>query len=190
MSVPVAERMTVEQFRELPHIEIAVPPDLVDGHLLLDELIPFFHQKILGDLLYRLMKWERAAPNRGQFHPALHTQLDEYNLFSPDLLWYAEGRVPHRDDPPPYPMFDIAVEIRSRISWRYDIHAKKNGYEEQGLPELWLVDTESESVLIYRRSKPPAKMFDVALELAAGDELTSPLLPGFALPVEGVFSDS
>jgi len=54
--------------------------------------------------------------------------------------------------------------------------------------ELWLVDTASSSVLVYRRSAPPAPTFDVALELAGDDRLTATLLPHFSLPVEAVFA--
>ncbi len=61
-------------------------------------------------------------------------------------------------------------------------------YERHGLPELWLVDTQSESVLVYRRSSPSAPELDVALELAAGEALTSPALPGFSLPVAELFA--
>ncbi|MCP9491595.1 MAG: Uma2 family endonuclease [Solirubrobacteraceae bacterium MAG38_C4-C5] len=66
--------------------------------------------------------------------------------------------------------------------------AKKAAYERYGLPELWLVDTAASEILVFRRSTPRAAVFEVSLELAAGDTLTSPLLPGFALPVADVFA--
>lgn len=59
--------------------------------------------------------------------------------------------------------------------------------ERYGLPELWLVDTAASEILVFRRSAPRAGVFDVSLELAAGDTLASPLLPGFALPVADIF---
>gem|GEM_PF-3960589 len=40
-----------------------------------------------------------------------------------------------------------------------------------------------------RGLKPAAPHFDVALELARGDTLTSPLLPGFALTLDAVFGE-
>jgi len=52
---------------------------------------------------------------------------------------------------------------------------------------LWLVDHEADSVLVYRRSTPKAKRFDVALELTKGDTLESPHLPGFSLALEDLF---
>jgi len=88
---------------------------------------------------------------------------------------------PEQETPSPLP--DIAVEIRSPSTWRYDIDAKKPGYERVGLPELWLVDTAGVAIFVFRRSAPKGPRFDVALELAAQDALTSPLLPGFELAV-------
>jgi len=48
--------------------------------------------------------------------------------------------------------------------------------------ELWLADTASRTMLVYRRSGARSG-FDDALELAAGQRLESPLLPGLSLPM-------
>jgi Uma2 family endonuclease len=83
---------------------------------------------------------------------------------------------------------DLAVEVRSPSTWRYDIGAKKSAYERAGLPELWLVDVAADVVLVFRRSSPRAASFDVALELGRDDALGSPLLPGFALALGALFA--
>ena len=84
-------------------------------------------------------------------------------------------------------MPDIAAEIRSPSTWRYDIGPKMARYEQYGLPELWLVDTAADEIIVYRRSTPQSPTFDVSLQLARGDDLTSPQLPGFALPLDELF---
>ncbi len=71
--------------------------------------------------------------------------------------------------------------MRSPSTWRYDVGAKWLAYERPGLTELWLVDTDSRTVIVCRRSDGTASTFDVLLEVAAGEQLTSPQLPGFAL---------
>jgi Uma2 family endonuclease len=60
--------------------------------------------------------------------------------------------------------------------------------EQHGLPELSLVDTVADEILVFRRSMPAAPEFDVSLELARGDKLTSPQLPGFELPLDDLFA--
>jgi Uma2 family endonuclease len=57
-----------------------------------------------------------------------------------------------------------------------------------GNQRSWLVDTAADVVLVFRRSAPGAPDFDVSEELDTDATLTSPLLPGFALPVAEVFA--
>lgn len=121
--------------------------------------------------------------------PPLDVRIDDRNVHSPDVVWFGHGRVPGVDDPPPYPVPDLVVEVRSPSTWRYDIGAKKRNYENNGAAELWLVDTVSAVVFVFRRSTPAAPHFDVALELGSGEELASPLLPGFTLAVDEIFAD-
>lgn len=80
-------------------------------------------------------------------------------------------------------MPDLAAEVRSPSTWRFDVGVKKAGYERHGVQELWLVDTVARTVLVYRRSSTGCAAFDVALELAEDERLTCPLLPEFALAV-------
>jgi Uma2 family endonuclease len=84
---------------------------------------------------------------------------------------------------------DLAVEVRSESTWRYDIGVKKARYESAGVAELWLVDTRAPSVLVFRRSAPQAPAFDVALELERRAALASPVLPGLTLDLTRLFRD-
>jgi Uma2 family endonuclease len=145
------------------------------------------HQEIVLFLALCLRRWTETEPRRGMAGLSVDVMLDEANVFAPDVWWVTEEHRPHRDasglEGPP----DLAVEVRSPSTWRYDIGAKKASYQHHGLAELWLVDTESATVLVYRRSVPAAGAFDIALELGAGETLTSPLLPGFTLAVAEIF---
>jgi len=84
-------------------------------------------------------------------------------------------------------MPDLAIEVRSPSTWRFNVGAKKAAYDRCGLRELWLVDTAAEAVLAFRRSGRYAPAFDVALEVARDESLASPLLPGFALALVELF---
>lgn len=181
----VAQRMTADEYLEQPYD--GQRTELVEGEVVL-HLPLSLHQFVLLDIQRALDDWARAKPGRGSISLPLDVKLDASNVFGPDLLWYAEGRAPALHDPRPYPLPDVAVEVRSPSTWRYDIGAKKSAYERAGLPELWLVDTAASEVLVFRRSSREAAAFDVSLELAAGDELTSPQLPGFALALAPLFA--
>lgn len=145
------------------------------------------HQDVLGHLYVELVAWTGGEQGRGKASLSLDLRLGEDHVYAPDVLWFAaahipEGEVPYVEGPP-----DLAVEVRSPSTWRFDIGVKKAEYERSGLPELWLVDTQAGSVLVYRRSSPAMPLFDIALELTAGEQLTSPLLPGLVLDIVELF---
>ncbi len=180
------ERMTAEEFLALPEPERGWPRNLIGGEVVVNDPT-MLHAEVQGELYVALVAWTRVATGRGKVALPLDVQLDERNVFKPDIAWYAGSRAPARMDRRPYPMPDLAVEVRSPSTWRYDVGAKKSAYEHHGLAELWLVDTAAEVVLVFRRSEPGVPSFDVSLELARQDELRSPLLPGFALPLAELF---
>jgi len=182
-AMSVVQRMTVEEFFELPDERWAT---LVEGEVVVNAPRAH-HQFVAHELNFAMTAWCRAEPGRGEATWPLGVVLDEHNYYEPDTLWFREGRGPGNSDTTLQPMPDIAVEVRSPSTWRYDIGPKKARYEQQGLPELWLVDTAADVVLVFRRSSARAASFDVCLELARGDALTSPQLPGFALALDELF---
>lgn len=185
--MPVAERMTAEQYLALGEPPAGRPrTELIEGEVVVSEARPR-HNHVVSDLRFALASWARARPGRGYVMEPLDIRLDAGNVFAPDILWYAEGRVPGYDAEPPSPMPDLAIEVRSPSTRRYDIGVKRSRYERYGLPELWLVDTAAEEVLVFRRSSPDASGFDVALELEHDGRLESPLLPGFGLDLAELF---
>ncbi|HZG48734.1 MAG TPA: Uma2 family endonuclease [Thermoleophilaceae bacterium] len=184
MSAPATKRMTVDEY-----YEITVEGDrlqLVEGELIVNDPTPL-HALAQVNILTELTNWARAEPGRGVAFSPIDVRVDEHNLFGPDVVWLRETRVPadlaRRLDGLP----DLAVEVRSPATWRYDVGKKRSAYERAGLPELWLVDTSAESVLVFRRSTAAAARFDVELELSKLDAVTSPLLPGFSVAAERVF---
>ena len=79
------------------------------------------------------------------------------------------------------------IEILSPTTRRTDEIIKRKLYERFGVREYWLIDPEIEAVKVWR---PEAKRFVRVSELTLEDDavLTSPLLPGFALPLRKLFA--
>jgi Uma2 family endonuclease len=182
------ERMTADQFLALAD-QLPRFTQLIDGEVVVCAL-SLRHQRVVLEIAIQLRDWVRGGAGRGEVGISPNVVLDDRNVYSPDVWWCSEERKPPADaerivGPP-----DLAVEVRSPSTWRYDIHRKKTVYERLGLPELWLVDTDAGVVLAFRRSAPDAPELDVAVELsaAAGDALTSPLLPDFALDLRALFA--
>ncbi len=188
-AMPVTEPMTAEEYLARPHDPAEHGWELIGGALI-DMNDPSLPRELVRmEILLALAVWSRAASGRGLAIGSIDVLTGPRDVYSPDILWYREDRVPPRRANRPYPVPDVAVEVRSPSTWRYDIGAKKSGYERAGLSELWLVDTAADAVLVFRRSTSAAADFDVSLELTRDDTLTSPLLPGFALSLSAVFAE-
>lgn len=185
MAMPVAQRMTADEFLATTFDERWV--ELIDGEVVVNEpRLP--HGLVSTELVFLLRSWTGGGAGRGMVVVPIDVRLDDRNVYAPDILWYCATRAPAVDGPWPYPLPDLAIEIRSPSTWRYDVGVKKAVYERTGLPELWLVDTEARAVLVFRRSRPGAATFDVALEVGADALLASPLLPGFAVAPVRLFA--
>ena len=186
-AVPVMhERMRAGDFLALPERDDARRLELVDGEVVVSEPT-MLHNVVQVAFLLPLGAWIEAGEERGRVCVPLDVGLDDRNVFVPDVSWYSSTAAPDVNAPRPYPVPDLAIEIRSPSTWVYDIGAKRAGYERRGLPELWLVDTSAEQVLVFRRSTAGRQRFDLALELDSGEALRSPLLPGFGLALDKVF---
>jgi Uma2 family endonuclease len=180
-----ATRMTAKEYDA-----VSVEGDrtqLVDGAIVVSEPKPI-HAVLQSRLGTALQVWTDAAPGRGLAMMPTSVTMDEYNVYGPDILWFSEAHRPRDLHRYPDRVPDLCVEIRSPGTWRYDIGTKMSVYESGRLPELWLVDDVGQTVLVFRRTHPGAATFDVSLELARGDRLESPQLPGFALELERLFA--
>jgi Uma2 family endonuclease len=185
-AMPASGTMTADEYLALPEAQLGRPWNLVEGEVVVTDPTRE-HQRIAGEIYYELESWARTTDGGGEVSLPIDVQIDTRNVYAPDVLWYSADRTLPDPRTRPQPVPDLAVEVHSPSTWRHDLGAKKAGYERTGVRELWLVDTPARSVLVFRRSKPEAPDFDVTLELAAAETLVSPLLPGFALPVERLF---
>lgn len=161
------------------------PTQLIDG-VIVPSQPKLRHQLVTAEIWRRLQQWIEG-PGFGLAGIPIDVIVDRYNVFAPDVWWLAD---PSRIDPDEYfrGVPDLAVEVRSPSTWHYDVGAKRQRYEQHGLPELWLVDTTGRVVTALRRSGPSAPGFDVEQKYSADEALTSPLLPGLALPLAEVLA--
>lgn len=182
--VVTTTRITADEYLAMGEDPWGRRTELIDGVIVITQPSPW-HQHAVLEIASALLAWRKGGTDRGFVSLPLDIKRDEYNVYAPDALWYAPGRAPAMDDPRPYPPPDLVVEVRSPSTWRLDVGPKKSGYEAIGVPELWLVDFAA--VLVFRRSRPDAPAFDVALELTPEDVLTSSLLHGFELSLAALY---
>jgi Uma2 family endonuclease len=68
----------------------------------------------------------------------IDVRLDDRNVYAPDILWYSTPRAPATDAPWPYPVPDLAIEIRSPSTWRYDVGTSR--HDRDALPQTAMYD--------------------------------------------------
>ncbi len=187
MPAHAAPTMTADQYLALPAPELG-RLELVDGDLVMMSDPPLVHQDVVVSLIVALRTWCRAAPRRGRATINIDTRLDDHNVLQPDAQWFAHGRALNDPATRPQPLGDIVVEVRSASTWHRDVGRKRELYERHGARELWLIDPATRTVAVLSRSTPHAQSFDERRDCGVGEQLSSPLLPGFRVAVVELFA--
>jgi Uma2 family endonuclease len=160
--------------------------ELINGEVIVDNPT-IRHQEIVSFIQFEIGLWIRNGTERGRTTAQIDMKFDELTVLAPDAFWISEGRLPsdgtHIEFVP-----ELVVEVRSPSTWRYDTTVKFRKYESAGAAEVWLVDTASNTVMVYRRSAVGVPEFDVSMELGAGEILTTPLLPDFGMDITELFN--
>jgi len=82
---------------------------------------------------------------------------------------------------------DIVIEILSPGNNKKDLQNKYEVYEEAGVLEYWIIHPAERSLLRY--TLDVNRKFQSSHFLTLGDDVTSPVLPGFSLILDEVFED-
>lgn len=162
--------------------------ELIDGELYVSAHPDFYHQLLCTAFGYSLSKWSGEL-NVGQAAGAPGLIFSEYDDVVPDVVYVSHERLAQilvggklRAAP------ELIVEVLSPGARNVarDRETKLKLYARRGVDEYWIADWPAHRVECYRHT-------GVELALAAafgpGDTLTSPLLPGFSVPINELFED-
>lgn len=83
---------------------------------------------------------------------------------------------------------DIVIEILSPGNNKKELRNKFNIYEEAGIQEYWVIWPVEQTILQYTLNAE--RKYVASRVLAAGDEVVTPILPGFVLNLEEVFEEA
>ena len=104
----------------------------------------------------------------------------------PDLAFVSWDRMAGRrrpTDPIPLLSPDLVVEVLSRNNTRAEMARKRDEYFRAGVRLIWEIDPRTRTVRVYTAA-------DQFRDLTAADTLTGgDVLPGFALPLAGLFAE-
>ena len=180
-----AVKLTYDDFVHFP--DDGNRHELIDGEHYVTPSPNTRHQRISGNLFLLIGTWLECHPIGQVFYAPYDVVFSEFDVVEPDLLYLSNERAAqvltplHAKGVP-----ELVIEIGSKGTRKRDETIKRRLYERAGVSEYWLVDPVSDAIRVYRREND---RFGRPIELSreAGDVLTTPLLPGLALPLARIF---
>jgi Uma2 family endonuclease len=163
--------------------------ELIDGEHYVTPSPNLAHQRVVGALYAELYMWLQSNPIGEVFVAPFDVLLSDVDVVEPDLLYISSERkrnilTPKHVTGAP----ELVVEVASPSTRTRDETVKRRLFERQNVLEYWVVDPDLQVVRVYRMD---GGTFGRPVELARerGDSLSTPVLPGFALPLVRIFRD-
>lgn len=147
------------------------------------------HQELLGRLHLAIGNFLSTRRHLGRvFLSPLDVVMSRYDVVEPDLLFVAGDQESILTEANVQGAPALVVEILSPSTRHRDQWIKRRLFDERGVREYWMVDPKARRITVCRRASTGA--FPVVATPAAdtGDQLETPLLPGFTLSVRDLFS--
>ena len=170
----------------LPHDEWT-RYEIIGGKLFVSKHPHFYHQHVCGNVYLLLETWS-ARTELGQtiFAPGLIFTDDDDVV--PDVAWLSNQRLAEAlgSDGKLHSPPDLIIEVLSpgAKNERRDREVKMGLYSRRGVREYWILDWKLQSIEVFRSKNDT--LAPVAV-LVKGDQLESPLLPGFSVAVDELF---
>lgn len=159
--------------------------EFTDGFL---EVLPMptdEHQSVLKCLFLAFFQFFESAGGTVQFAP-LRLRIRPGKFREPDLLVLLAAADPRRQSRF-WEGADLALEVVSEDKAHRDLVDKRGDYAEARVPEYWIVNPQTETIMVLRLSKNGYEEVGV---YGRGQLATSALRPEFSIAVERVFDSS
>jgi len=177
--MPVDIRLTYEDYCRLPNDGKRY--EIIEGELFVTPS-PFRpHQRAVTRLTRHLSTYVEENDLGEVFVAPFDVVFSRFDVVEPDLLYVSKGRHSVLTEKNVQGAPDLVVEVLSPSTAETDRTIKLKLYARYGVQEYWIIDPYGPSAEIYRRQK---KGFEPAKTLGDTDSLTSPLFPGFSLPLK------
>jgi Uma2 family endonuclease len=148
---------------------------------------PFLqHQRLSFRLSYYIEAALRTNRVGEAFAAPTDVLLSPHDIVQPDLVFISRERIALVREKNIQGAPDLVIEILSASTRRLDEDLKLKAYERCGVAEYWLFDPTGETVRVWER-RVGGLHIKAQLSAAAGDALTTPLVPGLEIPLAELF---
>ena len=177
---------TIDAVEEMPKVA-GERYEIIDGELFVTTQPHGRHQATSENISFELGAWSRKT-SLGRVFPAPGIVYAPDQAVAPDLVWVKRSRVATiiAPDGKMHESPELVIEILSpgKANEERDREKKLEQYSRYGVQEYWIADWRAITVEIYRQDQDALRLMQT---LKSGDELTSPLLPGFTCVIDRFF---
>lgn len=179
MATETSIRLDYEDYAAIPND--GRRHEIIDGVHYVNPAPSPYHQTILARVSFALFEFaENHGLGQVLFAP-LDVALSDHDIVQPDAVFISTARADIIREKKIHGAPDLVVEVLSDSNRRYDIRVKFDQYERNGVTEYWVVDPDEMGIRVFRRA---GEKFALA---EASETITTPLLPGFSLPLSRIF---
>ena len=160
--------------------------ELIEGELYVSTAPELIHQRTLGKIFREFTNHLDEHP-LGEIVFGPGVILSDYDGVIPDLVYLSnERREEIAMGTRIYGVPNLVIEILlpGTQNMERDRKVKLKLYDKYGVDEYWIVDTRARAIEVYRREGEKLKFFTT---FVTDEEITTPLLPGFACAVSSLF---
>ena len=172
--------LTIDDFERLP-AEAAENHELVEGELVDVSGNTPRHNELRDQLIALMRPWIKE---HGLGKVIAEQEFDFLgNAHGPDVsvMGPAKAALLNLDKRVQRFVPDLAIEIPSQNDTYEGLLVKKDRYLKSGTAEVWLISPRTREIAVYG--------IDRTLILRGADVITTDLLPGFSITIEGLFQD-
>lgn len=186
MTTETATKLTYEDY--LLVSEDGRRHEIIDGEHFVSPGPNSRHQIVAMNIIFALASFVRPRKLGRVLAPRYDVVLSDVDVVEPDAIFISNARMHLMTKANLRGAPDLAVEVLSESNRRNDEILKKKRYELFGVAEYWIADPELDSVKIYRRAGDAFAPAEI-VSTETGGTITTPLLPGFELPIADVFAE-
>jgi Uma2 family endonuclease len=181
MTSAISTKLTYEDYLLFP--DDGKRHEIIDGEHYVTPSPSSNHQYVAGNIHGFLWNYSRERRLGWVYTAPFDVILSDTNVVQPDVVYVRNENLERVERRGLLGGPDLAVEVLSDSTRKIDENLKRKLYERYGVAEYWILDPDEFWIRIYRRDGGML----VLVEQKSDGEITSPVLPGFTLPLSDVF---
>lgn len=177
-------RRTYDDLARMP--DDGMRHEIIDGVHYVTPAPSLRHQRVSIRLAAALAHYLEIHPVGEVLAAPVDTVLTQWDVVEPDVVFVSNDQRGILTEPNIQGAPALVVEILSAGTKKRDLGVKKDLFDRSGVREYWTVDSEADTVTIYRRGGDGG-LSKVQSLPADAKAITTPLLPAFRLSLERLF---